>query len=470
MFHQHLIANLITCFFMAATPIAAIAKTNSISVSEAREIAAEAYVYLYPLITMEVSRLQLTNIQSGKIPGRGPANMFHHMRAYPDANFRVVVRPNFDTLYSSAWLDLRKEPMVIRMPATNGRYYLLPLMDMWTDVLAAPGSRTTSTEEQVYAVLPPNWKGNLPKGVQPIQSTTSFLWLIGRIQTNGAADYPAVHKIQDQMSITPLSAWGKKPVPPQPIPIDPNVDMTTPALDIVNGMSGEEFFTLGSKLLKSTPSHLTDWSQLARMKKIGVSHDGPFDSSVLSQEVRDALNEGAKDGLKMMYEKLPTLAIVANGWSMNTNTMGVYGNYYLKRAIVSMVGLGANQPEDAVYPLALADHKGDKFSGDREYILHFDASELPPNSAFWSLTMYDAQGFQVANELNRFAIGDRDKLKYNSDGSLDLYIQHKNPGPDKESNWLPSPATGELGLTMRIYSPKPQVLDGRWVPPAIKRQ
>ncbi len=166
---------------------------------------------------------------------------------------------------------------------------------------------------------------------------------------------------------------------------------------------------------------------------------------------------------------MPTLARVVNGWQMNTDTMGVYGNYYLKRAIIALVGLGANQPEDAVYPLNVTDADGKAMEGTNKYLMHFAKGELPPAGAFWSITMYDEEGFQVANKLNRFAIGDRDELKYNADGSLDIYIQNESPGAEKESNWLPSPAKGTLGVTMRLYAPKAQVLDGRWAPPAVKK-
>ena len=169
-----------------------------------------------------------------------------------------------------------------------------------------------------------------------------------------------------------------------------------------------------------------------------------------------------------MYAKIPTIARVANGWSMNTDTMGVYGIYYLKRAMVALLGLGANQAEDAIYPMNLADADGKPLVGERKYVLHFGKEELPPVNAFWSVTMYDEAGFQVANPINRFAIGDRDELKYNADGSLDLYLQSENPGPDRECNWLPSPAKGALGVTMRLYAPKAEALDGRWNPTAIR--
>jgi len=153
---------------------------------------------------------------------------------------------------------------------------------------------------------------------------------------------------------------------------------------------------------------------------------------------------------------------------MNTNTIGVYGNYYLKRAIVALIGLGANQPEDAIYPLCTGDANGQPIVGGKKYILHFDKEHLPPVAAFWSVTMYDADGFQVANSLNRFAISSWMPLNYNQDGSLDIYIQPQSPGSDQQSNWLPSPDSGVLGITMRLYAPNLSALNGDWAPPAIQ--
>ncbi len=456
-------------FYTTAFAVSKNEEVKSVTASEAKELATEAYLFFYPLLSMEISRLQMTNLEAGKMPGFGPVNQFHHMKAFPEANFKAVVRPNFDTLYSSAWLDLSKEPMIVSMPATDGRYYLLPVLDMWTDVVGAPGKRTSGTEAQKTAFVLQGWKGALPKGVQRLEVTTPHAWMIGRIQTNGPTDYASVHKIQDQMSITPLSQWGKK-TKASAFKFDSSVDMKTPPLEQVNSMSAERYFATASTLVKKHPLHITDWSQNERLKKLGLDSQGTFDASKFSPEVRRALEEGAKAGLALMKEKVPTLARVQNGWSMNTDTMGVYGNYYLKRAIIAMAGLGANQPDDAIYPLLLVDSKGRPTTGDYKYVLHFKADQLPPNSAFWSITAYDGDGFQVANELNRFAIGDRDQLKYNKDGSLDLYFQNKRPSEDKVSNWLPTPASGPLSLTMRIYAPKQQALDGRWVPPAVVRQ
>ena len=449
-------------------PAPVVAAEPAITEAEALEIGIEAYHYFYSLVSMEITRRVTTNLEPGKEPGKGPMNQFSHMRAYPTADFRAVVRPNFDTLYSSGWLDLTSEPMVVTASDTGGRYYLLPMLDLWSDVFASPGKRTSGTGAASWAVVPPGWTGTLPAGVQRIDAPTSYVWIIGRTQTNGPADYDAVHKVQDGYTITPLSQWGKPPVAPKAT-IDPSVDMKTPPLDQVNGMKGTAYFRLAAELMKRNPPHLSDWSIVARMRRVGIEAGKSFDPAALDPVVRGALDRAAPEALKLMVAKLPTLARVVNGWQMNTDTMGVYGNYYLKRAIVAMAGLGANQPEDAIYPMLLVDAEGKPLRGEHKYIVHFEKGEIPPAGAFWSITMYDEAGFQVANPINRFAIGDRDALKFNADGSLDILIQHASPGKDLESNWLPAPAAGTLGITMRVYAPKPQALDGRWAPPTVHR-
>jgi hypothetical protein len=316
--------------------------------------------------------------------------------------------------------------------------------------------------------VPNGWTGKLPDGVQRLDSPTAYVWIIGRTQTNGPKDYDAVHKVQLGYKVTPLSLWGKD-VKPVEFKADPTVDMKTPPLTQINTMKADKYFSYGAELMKINPPHSTDWSQLARLKRIGIEPGKGFDYDKATPAVKAALDRAVVDGLKLMQAKIPTLARVANGWQMNTDTMGVYGNYYLKRAIVAMIGLGANQPEDAVYPLCVGDADGKPLVGSNKYVVHFTKEELPPVNAFWSFTMYDEEGFQVANKLNRFAIGDRDDLKYNADGSLDIYIQAESPGAEKESNWLPSPAKGTLGVTMRLYAPKAEVIDGRWAPPAVKK-
>jgi hypothetical protein len=434
---------------------------------DAYEIGVEAYAYLYPLVLMDTTRRQAVNVEAGKVIGRGPMNAFTHVPIFPPADFRDVVRPNFDTLYSIAWLDLTKEPMVIAVADTQERYYLLPMLDMWTDVFASPGKRTTGTGAGTFAVVPPGWQGKLPDDVQRIDAPTPYVWIIGRTQTNGAKDYEAVHKVQDGYTITPLSQRGKAPEPAKAL-IDPDVDMKTAPMIQVDNMAAADYFAYAAELMKVNPPHITDQPIIARMRRIGIEPGKSFDLKKVDPTVMHALERAAPDALKAMRAKIPTLARVVNGWQMNTDTMGVYGNYYLKRAIVALVGLGANVPEDAVYPLNIGEAEGKPLIGANKYTLHFDKSNLPPVYAFWSITLYDKDGFPAANDLNRNAIGDRDELKFNTDGSLDICFQNQSPGKDKEANWLPAP-TGDFNLTMRLYAPKREVLDGRWAPPPIKR-
>jgi hypothetical protein len=442
-------------------------ENNTVNEQEAYEIGVEAYTYFYSLVLMDATRRQMVNVEAGKVVGRGPMNAFTQVRTFPPAEFRDVVRPNFDTLYSIAWLDLTKEPIIVSAPDTQGRYYMLPMLDMWTDVFACPGKRTTGTGAGRFAVVPPGWQGKLPEGVQRIDAPTPYVWIIGRTQTNGPKDYEAVHKVQEGYTITLLSQLGRAPQPVTAM-IDPTVDMKTPPVTQVDTMAAGKYFAYAAELMKLHPPHITDQPIVARMRRIGIEPGKSFDIGKADAAVKRALERAAPDALKAMRAKIPTLARVVNAWQMNTDTMGVYGNFYLKRAIVALVGLGANLPEDAVYPLNLGDADGKPLTGANQYVLHFAKNEIPPVAAFWSVTLYDKDGFPTANTLKRNAIGDRDELKYNADGSLDLYFQHESPSKDKESNWLPAP-TGDFNLTMRLYAPKVEVVDGRWVPPAIKR-
>ena len=442
-------------------------KTPTLTTEQAQAIAVDAYVYFYSLVTMDVSRRQFTNIEAGKEFGKGPMNMFVNVPVYPPAEFKGVVRTNFDTLYSIAWLDLTKEPLVVSAPDTAGRYYLLPMLDMWTDVFASPGWRTTGTEASDFLVTPPGWSGTLPAGFTQIAAPTSYVWIIGRTRTDGPADYDAVHKVQAGYKVTPLSGCGKAPAPVT-VKIDPTVDMKTPPMAQVDTMAAGTYFAYAAELLKVNPPHLTDQPIIAQMKRIGIEPGKSFDISKLDPEVRQGVEGAPAEAQQLMKWKIPTLARVANYWSMNTDTMGVYGNYYLKRAMVTQLGLGANLPEDAIYPLNLADADGKPLDGANKYTIHFEKGATPPVRAFWSLTLYDSDGFQVGNVLNRFAVSSWMPFVYNADGSLDLYFQADSPGKDKEANWLPAPK-GPFNLTMRLYSPASDALTGKWDPPPIKK-
>ncbi|EJC71759.1 hypothetical protein Rleg10DRAFT_0150 [Rhizobium leguminosarum bv. trifolii WSM2012] len=461
---------------LTAFPIGSAEADNALTEEEAHAIGVDAYVYFYPLLSMDITRKQLTNVEAKDGAIGGPPNRFNNITEFPPADMKVVVRPNFDTLYSSAWLDLTKEPVVVSAPDTGGRFYLLPMLDMWTDVFAAPGWRTTGTAAGHFLITPPGWRPDLredftefklPEGTQRIDATTPYVWVIGRTKTDGPSDYDAVRKIQDGYTVTLLSEWGKASKPAG-VKTDPSVDMKTPPKTQVDTASAGAYFAYAAELLKLHPPHATDQPLIARMKRIGIEPGKSFDSSKADPIVQKALQTVPEDAQALMAWKVPTLARVANGWSMNTDTMGVYGNYYLKRAIVAQQGLGANLPEDAIYPLNLADEKGQPLDGRNNYTIHFDKDQAPPVQAFWSVTLYDDKGFQVANSINRFAVSSWMPFRYNADGSLDLYFQNESPGKDKEWNWLPAPS-GSYNLTMRLYAPKPDALTGKWNPPPVTK-
>jgi hypothetical protein len=446
------------------------AKAAPVSALEAGEIAVEAYLYTFPLVTMELTRRQVTNVPTiGIKSGRGPMNALHHKREYPDASFRDVVRPNFDTLYSFAWMDLRREPMIVSIPDNRERYYLMPLMDMWTEVFASPGSRTNGHGPRHFAVVAPGWRGKLPAGVERIDAPTSTVFMPGRSQTNGTADYAAVHVFQDGMRLTPLSRWGKTPLAVTNKAINPATDMTTPPKVQVMALQADQFFRLAAELMAQHPAHFTDHPVLARIARIGLVAGKPFDLKAQDPVVQRALEQAVGQAQKMMAMQPLRLAPKVNGWVMPTENIGNFGNSYLTRAAIALAGLGANPPEDSVYAFGYFDADGKPLHSAARYTITFDKDQLPPARAFWSVTMYDNASFPVANPINRFALGDRDPLKRNADGSTTLYVQASSPGPELESNWLPAPANSAFNVTLRAYYPRQAMLAGQWHMPPVRK-
>jgi hypothetical protein len=425
-------------------------------------LAAEAYLYLYPLVLMEVTRQQSINAAPGRVFGRGPANTLVHTRTFPQADFRDIVRPDFDTLSSVAWLDLSAGAIGLHVPDTAGRYYLLPLIDMWSEVFASPGTRTTGTAAADFLVTPPGWTGDVPAGHVRIPAPTPCVWVVGRFQANGVDDFPVVHALQDRLALTLPDAY-------EPFPLDPTVDSTTPPLRTVAAFSAVEFFRRAASVLSTVPADATDLSLLPRLAHLGISPGASFAAGQLPAEFVLAIQAGVDTARRTLTAALPRIGRQVNGWMVSVDGIGDHGNDYLRRAAVAMIGLGANPPEDAVYPILLTDADGREPSGENRYRLHFEASELPPVHAFWSLAMYDGDGFPRGNELDRFALGDRDPLRFNADGSLDLFLQQHRPGDDHLANWLPAPP-GALSVTLRLYGPGREVLDGTWQPPAVIRQ
>jgi hypothetical protein len=333
--------------------------------------------------------------------------------------------------------------------------------------VAVVGSRTTGTKAGSYAIVPPGWTGKLPDGVTTIVAPTPSVWILGRTQTNGPADYAAVNKIQDGYKLTPLSQWGKDYTPPRNVPTDPTIDNETPPQVQVNKLDGMSMLSRLADLMAKHPPHANDYPILFRLKELGIEPGRPFDAKKLTTEQVATINKAAKDALAEMPVLMRKAGAFINGWNIGVENMGTYGTSYKRRAFVVLAGLGCNLPEDAVYPIAFVDGEGKPLSGANSYVLHFEKGKLPPADAFWSLTMYYKDGFQVPNPIDRFALSSHDQLKLNDDGSLTLYVQAETPGKDKESNWLPAPR-GNFEPTMRLYSPRSEVLDLTWAPPPFK--
>ena len=432
------------------------------------DIAISAYIYAYPLIFMEMTRRIGTNVADTRQFARAPMNRFANVPAFPDATFTDVTRANVDTLYSLMWFDVAQEPLLISVPDSGGRFYLLQMCDMWTDVFDSPGKRTTGTSAEVLAIAGPGWQGQLPAEATLIHSPTAIGWIIGRTQTNGKADYDAVHKFQAGLIATPLGQWGK-PYQPPAGRINPDWDMATPPITQVEKLGPAAYFSLFAELTALNPPHANDYPILHQMRRIGIEPGKPFAFDRVSPEIQRALTEAGPAALNTIKARLAKAGVANAGWRTNLTAIGTYGADYLNRAGVAYAGIGANTIEDAVYPTAFIDAEGKPFSSDSRYLLHFNKDQIPPVRAFWSLTMYNEKQLLAANPIDRFAIGDRDKLAFNPDGSLDLYIQRESPGKDKESNWLPAPASGSFTMNMRLYWPKAEVLDGTWSPPGVAR-
>ncbi|MGC1422144.1 MAG: DUF1254 domain-containing protein [Terracidiphilus sp.] len=459
---------LVSCFPAMVLCFTSCKSTSDTGLKEGVSLATDAYIYGYPLVTMDMTRKRLTNVA---VPddAHAPVGQMLKLRTYPSVDNHAVTAPNADTLYTMAWFDVSREPWILSVPDMGDRYFLLPLLSGWTDVFQVPGKRTTGGKAAKYAITGPGWSGKLPDGVTEYKSPTGMVWLLGRIYCTGTPeDYKAVHALQDKFELVPLSSYGKSYTPP-PGEVDSNLDMKTAVRDQVDDMSIEEYFTYLARLMKDNPPAAADAPMVEKMAKIGIVPGKDFDPSILRSLDQELIKAVPKIAQAKIIEHLKEAGKPINGWMFTTNA-GTYGTDYIQRALVTAIGLGANRPQDAVYPTGEKDSKGDKFDGDgHNYVMHIDKGQMPPVNGFWSLTMYDSTYFFVPNSLNRYTVSSRDKFVSNPDGSVDIYIQAQSPGGSKVANWLPAPK-GKFVPMLRLYWPKetpPSIIDGTWKPPAI---
>lgn len=437
-----------------------------VRLEEAIDIATDAYVYAFPFVLMDVSRRICTNVEHPAPNLRAPSNQFAHAREFPTSAAAGVVRPNVDTLSSSLWLDLTREPIVVSVPNADGRYFSLPMHDLWTNVFAAPGSRTTGAREQRFAVVGPDWRGSLPGGIDEIRSPTTHAWLWGQTQTNGSEDYAAVHRFQDGLIAMPLSQ-SRSFAKPAKGRVNPDIDMK-PALDQVAKMSGLTFFSHFLHTSKTDQPHIEDSPILARMKRLGLEPGKGCDFEALPLSVKSAIHDAPKSAMARIAHQHDD-GRNANGWSIPVNPLGTYGTDYLKRARVAFLGLGADTIDDIIHAIYDERSSREALDSNSSYVLHFEPPEIAPVKGFWSLTLYNQRKIFATNALGRHALGSRDPLTLNPNGSLDIYLQRDDPGADRRSNWLPTPQHGPFSLSLRLYWPRNTAISGAWSPPAPVR-
>ncbi|MFJ7955814.1 DUF1254 domain-containing protein [Streptomyces sp. NPDC096319] len=438
---------------------------------ESREkLATEAWLYGYPLVTAAMTKAVMTAVAARDDARRkAPVNQFCYMRGTPDASFTEVVSPNADTLYSSAWLDLSEQPLVLTLPDFGDRFWMVPILDAWSNVCAVVGRRKNGSSAGPFLIAGPSWSGPAPAGLTLLKSPTAVNWTIPRYATSGPSDWSAVNRLQDGTRLIPLSEWTGDPddyTPPVDVPVPDGADAVTPPVDRVHALSGREYFTLLNRMMVDNPPAPADAPYLGKFAKLGIAPGASLED--LSPEELSTLDEGARKGPETLRALLAEAESAKDrGWAVHRG-LGDYGTDFAKRAVITRFGYGANLDADALYPHATTDAEGRPLDGAHTYVLHFDAGDTPPVDGFWSLTMMNERQFFVDNPLNRYAIGDRSHLRTNPDGSLDIYVQHASPGPDRESNWLPAPE-GSFNVFLRLYWPHQPALTGDWTPPALQR-
>lgn len=445
------------------------------------DIATLAYIWGYPLVSMERSFNWFTNPQAPIGPSHGPSNAMNCNRELVTSNDTDVVLPNADTLYCVAWIDLSNGPLVLKIPAIKDRYYTFEFLDAYTNVYSYVGTRATGSSGGTYLIAGPDWKGEVPDGMTEIWSPTNLAWILQRTLLKGINDIENVHALQDQMSLASLSeaglgiasnqsstsgtnnSWAFQPASFVPTELQQNPVSPHPPFIPITGI--KIYDEIGTAMTDN-PLNPPEPALVKKFASIGIG-PGKTPSTQANDTVKQALEKGIQEGEKLISAQIPNLGEPVNGWGITST--GLYGTDYLFRAGVTKLGLGANIGQEAIYPPAFTDIEGKQLSGSNKYTIHFNPGQLPPVDAFWSISMYNNASYFVDNPINRYNIGQyTDGLKSNTDGSLDVYIQHDNPGQDKESNWLPAPApNNDFKLTLRLYLPTEQILNGTWTPPPV---
>ncbi|WP_439182670.1 DUF1254 domain-containing protein [Carboxylicivirga taeanensis] len=444
-------------------------KQKELTPAEARQIAKEAYIYAYPMLEHYKMMFAMAMYpESGAY--MAPFNVLTNNSELNGPKDTIIVRPNNDTFYSAVWLDLSAQPQILSVPAiTGGRYYSFQIIDMYTHNIDYIGSRKTGSKAGAYMFAGPNWEGETPDGINKvIRSEGNYLLALGRTQVFGPDDIENAQAVMSHYTIQSLNAYLGM-VETTVIPENPAIPPYNPA-----HIKDEHFIGYLNALMATGQIHPSEQVLFKRFARIGIQPGKAFHADDYSPEIIEAIRQGIEAGRKAFTEESAKLGVRKNGWQQ---IAGVFGTRkamkekYLTRAAAAYFGLWGNDLEEAFYPETSLDADNEELNGSNHaYILHFDADELPPAKAFWSLTMYKLpEQLLIENEINRYIISSATKgLKYNDDGSLDIYIQTKHPGADKVNNWLPA-HDGPFSLQTRIYWPEPSALEPLYAMPAVEK-
>jgi len=445
---------------------------TKLTIQEIEGNAEEAYIYAYPMLDNYKMMFAMAIYEASPAYEK-PFNQFINTAELRGPEYTAIVRPNNDTFYSGIWLDLRAEPIVLQVPAVQApRYYAFQLIDLYTHNFEYIGSRTTGFEAGAYLIAGPNWApswaGEKPDKIDKIiRSEGNFAIALARTQVFGADDVPTVKAIQEQYKAVPLSEYLGTEAPPAPSA--PDFPIWNPEQVRSAGFIGYLNFLLGQ--LKPHPSEADLFGRFAR---IGIIPGLVFDSSSVDPETLGAIEAGVASALAKIEEKKKALGERKDGWMLISGAFGtreMMQGKYLTRAAAAAFGLWGNNLEEAFYPECSLDADGEVLDTSKHnYVLHFEADQIPPVKAFWSLSMYKLpEQLFVHNPINRYVISSiTEGLQYAEDGSLTVYLQHESPGPGKESNWLPAP-DGPFSLQARLYWPEPEALDPLYVPPPVRK-
>jgi len=435
---------------------------DSFTPDETQRIAENIYIYGYPVLLMDMRRRIFTAAPYPSFRS-APVNQFAHTRFLP-APYDKSILPEPECLRPCAWLDLGREPVIVTVPRTP-RYHLFSFYSAWYEIFESISPRSTEMQGVHLGLVGPRWSGRLPNGVKRLHSPTETVWLDGSIAIDGVEDLDRAHSVQDQFLLTPMSDWGKPPMR-HSFPFRPDIDQKATPQEQIDELDARAFYTRLSQLIAKNPPQSSDIDVVAEFAHVGFFPGEEFVYDMLPPQTLQAMQSAVPAAQsKIVAGASNHRGSTVNNWLIHTHP-GSFRTEYLNRAVEARTHMATALPEDAIWCHTSVDQAGKPLRGANRYEIHFPGNTTPPVNAFWSITLYDSRHRLVSNNIHRYAISNRDRLRLNPDSSLSIYIQRDWPGADRDCNWLPAPAE-EFNLAIRMYWPKPEVFAADWQPPAV---